>query len=152
MDDRAEREVGNATEFLDACRRAVGRLAALNARMDDMADNGYLRAISYDSVGSATSQASPVERAAMASDELWQQTRAAAKRYSDLLYMAQDAFSRMEQAGADSPGDVELLDYYYLQAKSARRIARIMSYSEDYVRQKKALAIVHVAPYIPPSW
>lgn len=152
MDAKATHDVGNATDFLDACRKAVGRLAALNARMDDMADNGYLRAISYDSVGSSTTASNPTERAAMASDELWEQVRGAAKRYADLLYAAQDAFSRMEEAGADSPGDVELLDYYYLQAKSTRRIARIMSYNEDYVRQKKALAVVHVAPYIPQAW
>ncbi len=62
MDARAQRDVDNATDFLDACRKAVGRLAALNVRMDDMADNGYLRAISYDSVGSATTTSNPTER------------------------------------------------------------------------------------------
>ena len=146
------RREGDAAEFFGECRNAVRKLRALNERLDDMADNGYLRAITYGPRAAGGPGESRVERDAMQSDALYDEIRRCADRYAELLFTAQAAVSEMEADGADAEGDVALLDYYYLQAKSVRECARLMGYSESWVRHKKALALVHVAPYAPRSW
>lgn len=147
-----EAQLSDATAFLDECRRAVRKLAAVDARLDDMADNGYMRAVSYDRAGGDGGPSDPTARSALSADALWDEARAAADRYAALLHAAQGALSAMEADGADADGDVALIDYYYLQAKSLRRCARLMGYSESYVRDKKALAVIHFAPYAPRDW
>ena len=39
---------GVAVEFFGDCRKSVRKLKALDARLDDMSDNGYMHAIGYD--------------------------------------------------------------------------------------------------------
>ena len=142
----------NAIGFFDECRKSVRKLKALNDRLDDMADNGYLHAMGYEALGSSGGIASAVERAALSEDALLASIRKATDRYAELLYLAQQAMSEMEADGADSDGDVALLDYYYLQAKGIRACARLMGYSESHIRHKKAPALVHIAPYVPRDW
>ena len=143
---------GVAVEFFGDCRKSVRKLKALDARLDDMSDNGYMHAIGYDASPSGGDRTSAVEYAAMSDDALLAAIRKAADRYAALLYLAQEAMSEMEAAGADSDGDVAVLDYYYLQAKGIRACARLMGYSETWTRHKKALALVHIAPFVPTDW
>ena len=135
-----------------ACRKAVGRLAALADRIDDMADGGYLASPRLDGTRASRARASMVEAAAIREERIAGQLRETSDSYSGLLWLAQASFSEFEAAGAALEGDIEVLDYYYLQRRTMRWVARRMGISYEWARHKKSMAIERYAPFAPLTW
>lgn len=141
----------NAERLFRSCRRGSSEVKAARAQLD--ASRDMIRAVRYDAMGSAPGgHSDPVAQSAERLMAVERRCAAAISRVGELHQMALDAIDEMERAGDAADGDAAVLRMYYLAGKSNGETASALGYSPGYIANKKAVAMMHVAPFVPLDW
>ena len=132
--------------YLRSRMRALRRAHAELVERDDM-----VRAVRYEAGGHA-SGGNHVEDAMAAAADRRDVLREEIARTDELRAIALGAIDRMERDGACADNDGRVLRMRYIEDLKPGTIARELHYSASYVPDKTAVALMHVAPYVPGEW
>lgn len=141
---------GNAERFFDYVR---SRLRSVDTMRERLAlEQSWVRAVRYDGPGGSGAPGSPTEAAAQRLMEREEAYAASIADAQGAREAAEAAIDAMQRDGADAPGDAEVLRCYYILGWKTGRVAQALHYNSKYIPDKRAVALMHVAPYVPLDW
>lgn len=143
----------NAERFFGYVRSKLKSLDSARARLEE--ERTWIRALRYDdancSSGIVPSESS-VERSVQALMEAEEAYAGEIAEAQNLRRIVEDAIDAMQRDNADAPGDADVLRRYYLLGWKTGRVTQRLHYNVKYIPDKRAVALMHVAPYVPLDW
>lgn len=146
-----ERMYAAAEEFFSYIRSKVRGLESLQVALREQQETlQAMRPYGGGAPGGAASD--PTAQAALRIQEGCERLAEAIADVERLRALAEQAIDGMQRAGADADLDAGALRLYYLTAMPTGDAARALGYNPKYFADKRELALIHVAPFVPLSW
>lgn len=151
MSDYDYERYANAERFFGYLRSRLAGLETMRLELEE--SEGYLKGVRYDGASGKGGASDTVSAAALAHGAQVEALTSAVASVDTLLAAAESAIDGMERSGLGSDDDAALLRMYYILRWPNGRIAQRLRYaSAKYVSDRRAVALMHVALFVPSRW